>query len=213
MLIDLKKKFKTLDDAEATLGITVETIIDGSPNIPSGTSPNRDDLDLSPSLAGKLNCLSQKQLSDVIIEGLSLLGTNFNLADLLIKFLGKETVNALTIVEQLYFWLAQKMGISSSVLGFVELSISAMQRLQTNNKVNLILKFCQCLAIERPDKSGPLMPIHRMPFGLIQYCIEFFTCTNVMQVIICYNFLKKLKIVAIFCFLWAFYCITINKFH
>ncbi|KAL9977867.1 hypothetical protein ACROYT_G015321 [Oculina patagonica] len=72
------------------------------------------------------------------------------------------------------------MGISSSVLRFVELPIAAMQRLQTNNKVNLILKFCQCLAIERPDKSGLLMSIHRVPFGLIQYCIEFVTCTNVI---------------------------------
>lgn len=183
--IDLKKKFKTLDDAEAALGISVQTYIDGSPNLPSEPSPSTDDLNLSPSLVQKLSCLSQKHLIDLITEGLSLLGTNFNLAELLTNFLNKASVNALNVVEQLYLWLAQKMGISSSVLGFVELSLAAMQRSQANNKVNFVVKFCQCLAIDRPDKSGPLMPIHRMPFGLIQYCIEFFTCTNVMQVITC----------------------------
>lgn len=57
-----------------------------------------------------------------------------------------------------------------------------MKRLEVNGKSNLVIKFCQCLANDRPDKSGSLMPMHRMPFGLIQHCIEFFTCTNVMQV-------------------------------
>ena len=60
--------------------------------------------------------------------------------------------------------------------------MNAMKRLEDNSKPNLVLKFCQGLARDRPNNAGQLIPIHRMPFGLIQYCIEFFTCTNVMQV-------------------------------
>ena len=90
----------------------------------------------------------------------------------------------LYITEQLYAWLAAKMGITSTVLGFMRLSLEAMRRLEQNNKVNLVVKFCQGLAVDRPDKSGPLIPLHRMPFGLLQYCIEFFTSTNVMQVML-----------------------------
>ena len=48
LLIDLKKKYKALDGAEAALGISVETYIDGSPNLPSEPSLSTDDLNLSP---------------------------------------------------------------------------------------------------------------------------------------------------------------------
>ena len=57
LLIDLKKKYKALDGAEAALGISVETYIDGSPNLPSEPSPSTDDLNLSPALARKLSFL------------------------------------------------------------------------------------------------------------------------------------------------------------
>ena len=98
-----------------------------------------------------------------------------------------KNLDVLNITEQIYSWLANKVGITSTVLGFVTLSLEAMKRLEENNKVNLVIKFCQGLATDRPDKSGPLIPLHRMRFGLLQYCIEFFTCTNVMQVILVEN--------------------------
>ena len=60
--------------------------------------------------------------------------------------------------------------------------MDAMKRLEDNSRPNLVLKFCQGLAMDRPNNAGPLIPIHRMPFALIQDCIEFFTCTNVMQI-------------------------------
>ena len=187
VLINLKKKFKSIDEAEAALGITVESYIDGSPdthNQPSTSSNTQDDLNLSPSLSGKLSCLTQKQLIDVILESLALLQPTVDLVQLLVRFFNEQReIDALSVTDELYSWLATKVGISAPLLGFVRLSLEAMRRLQVNEKPNLVLKFCQCLATDRPDKSGPLMPMHRMPFGLVQYCIEFFTCTNVMQVI------------------------------
>lgn len=54
----------------------------------------------------------------------------------------------------------------SKVRMFVQLALQAMKRLDDDNNVNLVLKFCQGLALDRPDKSGPLIPVHRVPFGL-----------------------------------------------
>ena len=77
-------------------------------------------------------------------------------------------------MDDLSVWFAGIKGIVSYPKNFVQI--------EANGKSNLVYKFCQGLAFDRPDKSGPLIPINRMPFGLIEYCIEFFTCTNVMQV-------------------------------
>ena len=43
---------------------------------------------------------------------------------------------------------------------------------------NLLFKFAQCVGKQRPDDSDTLMPMDRMPFGLLQYQIELFTCCN-----------------------------------
>ena len=177
MLVDLKRKYGTVDAAEAAFGLTVEKYIDGSP-CQSSTSPNTDSLNLSPSLASKLSCLTPTQLMDLIMEGLLLLGPNVNLMQLLTLFTEVKDLDTLSIIEQLYSWLASKNALESNILGFAQLSLTAMKRLETSNKVNLVIKFCQMLANDRPDKSGPLIPLDRMAFGLLQYCIEFFTCTN-----------------------------------
>ena len=190
MLIVLKKKFNSVDDAEAALGITLESYIDGSPDASTSTTTTstfEDELKLSPSLAGKLSALTPNQLIDLIFEGLALLKPHVDLAQLFVKFLDQVCVDALCTLEDLYAWLAKKMEVSSSVHGFIQLSLQAMKRLEVNGKSNLVIKFCQCLANDRPDKSGSLMPMHRMPFELIQHCIEFFTCTNVMQVTLIFN--------------------------
>ena len=52
------------------------------------------------------------------------------------------------------------MEVSLSVHGFIQLSLQAMKRLEVNGKSNLAIKFCQCLANDRQDKSGSLMPMH-----------------------------------------------------
>lgn len=185
-MINFKKKYMTVDEAEAALNISVESYIDGSPITQPAASSDAAYLNLSPSLTGKLRCLTQKQLTDLILESFALLEASVNVAQVLLRFFHEhENIDALSIIEHLYSWFAGKMGISSSVFGFMQLSLKAMRRLEENNKTNLVLKFCQCLANDRADKSGPLLLMHRMPFGLIQYCFEFFTCTNVMQVNTC----------------------------
>lgn len=78
--------------------------------------------------------------------------------------------------------LALKGGINTNPGNFATLSVKAMKVLQENGKNNLLYKFGYCIANTRPGSEEPLFPINRMPFGLIEYQIEFFSSTNIAQV-------------------------------
>ena len=66
---------------------------------------------------------------------------------------------------------------------FVRLSQIATKRLEAAGKgCDLVQRFAQCVALDRPNTSTPLMPLDRMPFGLIEYQLKFFTSPNVRQV-------------------------------
>ena len=74
---------------------------------------------------------------------------------------------------------AISQGIDTNPADFTSLSLGAMKLLQENGKPNLIHTWAKCVF---GDNGKPLIPIHRMPFGLIQYQMQFFASTNVMQV-------------------------------
>ena len=71
------------------------------------------------------------------------------------------------VLDKLYTWAACKIGITSNPRTFVQLSMDAMKRLEDNRKPNLVLKFCQGLAMNRPNNAGPLIPIHTLWFNPI----------------------------------------------
>ena len=83
------------------------------------------------------------------------------------------------LINKQFLQTAVAEGIDSNPADFVSLSLGAMKVLQVAGKPNLIYKWSKCVF---GDDGKPLIPLHRMPFGLIQYQMEFFTCTNVMQV-------------------------------
>ena len=43
-------------------------------------------------------------------------------------------------------------------------------------------KFSLCIASNRPGSNDSPFPINRMPFGMAEYQIEFFSATNIMGV-------------------------------
>lgn len=77
---------------------------------------------------------------------------------------------------------ALKGGINTNPGNFATLSVKAMKVLQEHGKNNLLFKFGYCIATTRPGSEEPLFPINRMPFGLVEYQIEFFSSTNIAQV-------------------------------
>ena len=66
-----------------------------------------------------------------------------------------------------YLATAKTDGINSSPADFVSTSLAAMVQVIAAGKSNLVFKLCHGFAVDRPDKSGPLIPINRIPFGIL----------------------------------------------
>ena len=200
----LRPKFKTVEEAEEEFGLTIDSLM-GS-DIPHRAETPSCALNVPSLLLSHLTKLTPNQLENLIKEGLSLLQPHalegvlsetlakFQVSKVkdveklvfpMFSFLEKEIKTAL--LDKLFFELCKSDGILSICSKFISLSIEAMKVLQMANKPNLVYKWSQCIVGEN---GVPLIPLNRMPFGLIQYQLEFFTATNVMQVWI---FLKILQ--------------------
>ena len=86
------------------------------------------------------------------------------------------------VADASFLKVALRVGIDTNPANFATLSVKAMKVLQGNGKSNLLYKFAYCITTSRPGSKELLFPIHRMPFGLVEYQIEFFSSTNVTQV-------------------------------
>ena len=84
------------------------------------------------------------------------------------------------IVDDLFLEIARKSGIDTNPKNFATLALAAMSTLKANKKPNLVYKWCECLV--RKESQKPVLEMSKMPFGLIQYQIEFFSCTNTSQI-------------------------------
>ena len=71
--------------------------------------------------------------------------------------------------------LALRSGIDSNPADFPSLSVNAMKKLQMQKKNNLLYKFAFCIAQNRPASEETLFPMDRVPFGLVEYQLEFFS--------------------------------------
>ena len=82
-----------MEEAEAALGLTVESYLDSTPSkVSANDGPSDEALILSPSLTRKLSCLTKAQLIDLVIESLALLGSSAqDIIDLLMQHFDKNT--------------------------------------------------------------------------------------------------------------------------
>ncbi len=65
---------------------------------------------------------------------------------------------------------------------FIQLSISAMKHIRSCGRSNIVYDFVKCLGTMRSDGSDSLLPAKRMPLGLIQHCVNFFSCLSLNKV-------------------------------
>lgn len=65
---------------------------------------------------------------------------------------------------------------------FLQLSIDSMQNLKDGRRCNVLYKFAKATATMRDDGSDTLLPIKRLPMGLLEHCVNFFTATSIVQV-------------------------------
>ena len=57
-----------------------------------------------------------------------------------------------------------------------------MNHLERKGKSNIMYKLAYVLGTMREDKTDSRMPVSRMPFGLLEYNINFFAANNVQAV-------------------------------
>ena len=117
---------------------------------------------------------------------LSQLCRSFGVSSLL-NLLAKLTVllprkELIVCADEVFLRLADLQGETCNPVNYVSFSLEAMNTLSVISKSSLVCKFVYMLGTKRPGSEEPLIPIDRMPFGLMQYQIEFFSSTNVMQV-------------------------------
>ena len=62
---------------------------------------------------------------------------------------------------------------------FIAQSLLTMQRLQQAGRSNVLALLAKALGTIRPDGSDSLMPVCKMPVGLIEYAVNFFASKKV----------------------------------
>jgi len=86
------------------------------------------------------------------------------------------------VADSLVCSVASKSGLSWNLKGFLDTACRAMCELETHGRPNVVYFLCRCIAEKKEDGKTPLLPMDRMPFGLIQYQLEFFNATHVCQI-------------------------------
>ena len=205
----LAKKFSSLNKAEENFHSDVDAyLMEESSKQPGGHSnpslqlhessstlnpeptAEHDNLVNTPGLDPKGNCSHQANALVLAPTGQSLDKSNLEGAgveEIMINQLIEKSSEGILqkIADKAFHKLAIKNGINSNPGDFASNSVMAMKRLQAAGKNNLLYKFAECIARNRPGSQECLMPLDKMPFGLIEYQLEFFTCTNSDQVL-CY---------------------------
>ena len=166
----LRKKYKTLEDAEKDLGVDYfsdglkydETMAHNSRPVPlpvCAHSPN-----------------SHLKKTQVDCYG-DVTGSVTNLLGSMSSKLREDFIQKLLLSHmKLEFDCEYKQFVPSD---FVRLCCKAMKTLHENGKRNILYHLARGLGIEREDCSGPRLPIDRMPFGLLSYSIQYFSCDTV----------------------------------
>lgn len=110
---------------------------------------------------------------------------SLKLREQLIAKLMKDTtdIDQVTMLDSTFKSVCLENGIKDPPEKFLTLSVQSMKTLQENGKPNVLLDFAKCLGTNKPDSNEPLLPINKMPFGLIQHQLQFFSATNVNQVL------------------------------
>ena len=80
-----------------------------------------------------------------------------------------------TLTQKLFDLMLAKKEIIVPEKDFITLSLSSMAKLKVKNKSNIVYKLANIIAKDR-------LPLDRMPFGLLQYNIDFFNCMHVKEV-------------------------------
>ena len=64
---------------------------------------------------------------------------------------------------------------------FLKLVVSAFNHLHQSRRGNVVYLLAKALGTTRPDGSDSLLPTSRIPMGLLEYIVTFFTASSVQK--------------------------------
>ena len=79
-------------------------------------------------------------------------------------------------------YLKQNTHVQDVSHDFLQLVVEGMEQLHVADRTNVIYLLAKALGTLRPDSSESLLPTRRMPMGMLEYIVNFFTASSVQQV-------------------------------
>ena len=87
----------------------------------------------------------------------------------------------LEIISEMFSTYAHSQGVSVSS-NSLHLFLQVSCHLKNCNQTNVVYGLAKVIGTLRPDKTDSLMPTKRMPMGLVEYLVQFFSTDNLTKV-------------------------------
>ena len=98
----------------------------------------------------------------------------------------------LSVLSELFSaHLQQHYNIRRVPSDFLELVVRGMKHLHDTSWTNVIYTMAKALGTMRSDGSDSLLPTARMPMGLIEYIVNFYTASSVQKVYTLHHYNMK----------------------
>lgn len=96
------------------------------------------------------------------------------------EFISMDHNKQLNFLSDMYLQWNTQIRVPSS--DFIHLALYGMERLHKTGRMNVIYLIAKALSTTCPDGSDSLLPTSRMPIGLVEHIVNFFTATAVQQI-------------------------------
>ena len=95
---------------------------------------------------------------------------------------GLQPSEQVAVLSELFSAYLKHCNIQAVEPEFLELAARGMQHLHEKGRTNVIYSMVNAVGTMRSDGSDSLLPAERIPMGLIEYAVNFFTASSVQKV-------------------------------
>lgn len=99
------------------------------------------------------------------------------------KLAVSDSVNQLSFISNLFERYCRYTRGLIIPENFLELSLSAMEKLNAAGRTNVVYNLVKSIGTKRPGSEESCLPVSRMPMGLLEHCVNFFSSSTVQRVI------------------------------
>ena len=95
---------------------------------------------------------------------------------------GLQPSEQVAVLSELFSAYLRHCNLQAVEPEFLELAARGMQHLHEKGQTNVIYSMVKAVGTMHSDGSDSLLPAERMPMGLIEYAVNFFTASSVQKV-------------------------------